>query len=169
MFQSATDKSNESLLRALDSNEDHIIIEGFMERYSINREDAEEILQETKKWLWLASENIKEKKRFRLFIDSSLLIIDEMWHNFILHTRSYQKFCNDKLNLFVHHEPTLPSAKVKGFDSDVEKQKFEKHQEEKLSQQLSYIYDKLGAETVSKWYEEYPEKFSKEKLKALKR
>jgi len=140
-----------------------------MERYSVTRADAEEILQETKKWLWLASENIKEKKRFRLFIDNSLLIIDEMWHNFILHTRIYQKFCHEKLNLFVHHEPTPPAEKTPGFDSDQEKQKFQKHQQEKLGEQLSYIYDKLGAETVSKWYEEYPEKYSENKINALKR
>jgi hypothetical protein len=162
-------KANAELLSALDSNDDHTILEGFMERYSVNREDAEEILQETKKWLWLAAENIKEKKGFRLFIDNSLMIIDEMWHNLILHTRIYQKFCNEKLNLFVHHEPTPASEKIVGFDSEEEKQKFQDKQEEKLHQQLSYIYDKLGAETVSKWYEEFPEKFSKEKIQALKR
>jgi hypothetical protein len=164
-----TSKINPSLETALDCNEDNIIIEGFMERYSVNREEAEEILNETKKWLWLASENIKEKKGFRLFIDNSLMIIDEMWHNFILHTRAYQKFCHEKLNLFVHHEPTPKAEKIIGFDSDEEKQKFQQQQEEKLSQQLSYIYDKLGAETVSKWYEEFPEKFTEKKIQALKR
>lgn len=168
MIQDFT-KNNEALLSALDCDEDNIIIDGFMERYSVNRTEAAEILQETKKWLWLASENIKEKKGFRLFIDNSLLIIDEMWHNFILHTRIYQKFCNEKLNLFVHHEPTPASKKILGFDSEVEKQKFQNEQEEKLSQQLSYIYDKLGAETVSKWYEEFPEKFNEKKIHAIKR
>jgi hypothetical protein len=168
MIQEIT-KSNKTLLSALDCDEDNIIIEGFMDRYSVNREEAAEILQETKKWLWLASENIKEKKGFRLFIDNSLLIIDEMWHNFILHTRIYQKFCNEKLNLFIHHEPTPASEKIIGFDSEVEKQRFQNEQEEILSQQLSYIYDKLGAETVSKWYEEFPEKFNEEKIHNLKR
>jgi hypothetical protein len=168
MIQEIT-TANKALLSALDCEEDNIIIEGFMERYSVNQEEASEILQETKKWLWLASENIKEKKGFRLFIDNSLLIIDEMWHTFILHTRIYQKFCNEKLNLFVHHEPTPASEKIIGFDSEEEKQKFHNKQEELLSQQLSYIYDKLGAETVSKWYEEFPEKFDKKKVHSIKR
>lgn len=168
MVQSIT-KSNAALESALDCEDDNIIIEGFMERYSVNRAEAEEILQETKKWLWLASENIKEKKGFRIFIDNSLMIIDEMWHNFILHTRIYQNFCNEKLKLFVHHEPTPASEKIRGFDSEEEKQKYHASQQEKLSQQLSYIYDKLGAETVSKWYEEFPEKFSEKKIQAIKR
>lgn len=168
MIQDIT-KDNKALLSALDCEEDEIIIGGFMERYSVKREEAEEILHETKKWLWLASENIKEKKGFRLFIDNSLMIIDEMWHTFILHTRVYQKFCHEKLNLFVHHEPTPASEKIIGFDSDDEKQKFQHQQEERLHQQLSYIYDKLGAETVSKWYEEFPEKFDKKTIQAIKR
>jgi hypothetical protein len=163
------DQSNRELEKALDCNEDQIILEGFMQRYAVSREDAEEILQETKKWLWLASENIKEKQGFRLFIDNSLLIMDEMWHNFILHTRVYQKFCHEKLNLFIHHEPTPASEKIRGFDSAEEKQKYQNGQEELFSQQLSYIYDKLGAETVSKWYEEFPEKFSAKKIQAIKR
>ncbi|WMN07300.1 hypothetical protein QYS48_28415 [Marivirga arenosa] len=161
--------TNKELLSALDSDEDQIIVEGFMERYSVDREEAEEILQETKKWLWLASENIKEKKGFRLFIDNSLLIIDEMWHTFILHTRLYQKFCHEKLNLFIHHEPTPASEKIIGFDSEIEKQKFEESQGEKLSQQLSYIYDKLGPETVIKWYDEFPVKFSQKKIHSIKK
>jgi hypothetical protein len=162
-------KSNRELLSALDCEEDLVIIQGFMERYSVNRDEALEILKETKKWLWLASENIKEKKGFRMFIDNSLIIIDEMWHNFILHTRLYQKFCNEKLNLFIHHEPTPPKERVVGFDSEDEKQKYQKQQEEKLTEQLSYIYDKLGADTVSKWYEEFPERFNREKISNLKR
>lgn len=162
-------KNSKSLESALDSEDDNIIIEGFMARYSVKKKEAEEILLETKKWLWLASENIKEKKGFRLFIDNSLLIIDEMWHTLILHTRIYQKFCNEKLNLFVHHEPTPVSEKTVGFDSEEEKQKFQIKQEERLSQQLSYIYDKLGAETVSKWYEEFPDKFSEKKIHTIKR
>ncbi|WNB18485.1 glycine-rich domain-containing protein [Marivirga arenosa] len=167
MFHNST--INKSLLSALDSEDDNIIIQGFMERYSVSCDEATEILNETKKWLWLASENIKEKKGFRLFIDNSLMIIDEMWHNFILHTRLYQKFCHEKLNTFIHHEPTPASEKVIGFDSEAEKQKFEKNQEEKLSQQLSYIYDKLGPETLTKWYEEFPEKFNQKKMQAIKR
>jgi hypothetical protein len=165
----STPKTTEEILSALDSNDDFTIIEGFMDRYSVSREEAEEILTETKKWLWLASENIKEKKGFRLFIDNSLMIIDEMWHNLILHTRIYQNFCNEKLGLFVHHEPTPASERIIGFDSKEEKERFQESKEERLSEQLSYIYDKLGSETVSKWYEEFPEKFNEQKIRALKR
>jgi hypothetical protein len=32
-------------------------------------------------------------------------VMDTMWHEFILHTRSYQCFC-DALGTFIHHNPT---------------------------------------------------------------
>lgn len=31
--------------------------------------------------------------------------IDRMWHTFLLFTRDYREFCNDKLGRFVEHEP----------------------------------------------------------------
>lgn len=36
-------------------------------------------------------------------------IIDDLWHEFILHTRDYAEFCATVLGTFVHHVPsTLP-------------------------------------------------------------
>jgi hypothetical protein len=31
--------------------------------------------------------------------------IDQMWHTFLLFTREYRNFCNDRLGLFIEHEP----------------------------------------------------------------
>lgn len=36
--------------------------------------------------------------------------IDEVWHNFILHTRLYAEFCSRTFNSFIHHNPRLPDA-----------------------------------------------------------
>src|SRR5258708_601851 len=32
--------------------------------------------------------------------------LDEIWHEFLLHTRDYQDFCQTVLGVFVHHQPT---------------------------------------------------------------
>jgi len=32
---------------------------------------------------------------------------DELWHEFILFTRNYQKFCNDAFGQFLHHTPAV--------------------------------------------------------------
>lgn len=33
-------------------------------------------------------------------------LIDDIWHEFILFTRSYQSFCEQHLNRFIHHQPS---------------------------------------------------------------
>lgn len=33
------------------------------------------------------------------------LVIDNIWHEFILFTREYQAFCNEHFGRFIHHSP----------------------------------------------------------------
>ena len=32
-------------------------------------------------------------------------VVDDLWHEFILHTRDYQAFCNEAFGQFLHHTP----------------------------------------------------------------
>jgi hypothetical protein len=34
-------------------------------------------------------------------------LVDETWHNFILHTRLYAEYCNNTYGQFIHHNPHL--------------------------------------------------------------
>jgi len=34
--------------------------------------------------------------------------VDEVWHNFILHTSLYQEYCRSNFGKFIHHNPKLP-------------------------------------------------------------
>jgi len=34
--------------------------------------------------------------------------VDEVWHNFILHTRLYKEYCLKNFGKFIHHNPKLP-------------------------------------------------------------
>ena len=154
---------------ALEFENDHLIIDGFMKRYNVDLEEAASILQETKKWLWIAAKASDEEK-FSLSIEKPLAVIDEMWHNFILHTRQYHKYCMDKFKRFIHHDPTPSSEKVK-FQQRVAENPTEevKKWKDRYQQQLSYIYDHLGPETVIKWYEELPSKYTPNYLESLKK
>lgn len=157
------------LSELLEFGHDDEIIDGFINRYNVTIEEAKEILDETKKWLWLASESHNDRN-IGMSMDKPLLIIDEMWHNFIIYTKHYQQFCMDKFNKFVHHIPT-PSwtrkktefALLNNSSKDIEEKK--KHSFD----QLSFIYDKLGAETVMKWYEEFPTKYTADYIASIKK
>jgi hypothetical protein len=158
-----------SLKEALDCEDESIVLEGFINRYKVDLEEAELIFNETKKWLWLAHKAAREEN-LNLSIDKPLLVIDEMWHNFILHTKSYTNYCISKFKRFIHHQPTTDTEK-QDFNLRIKKNpNLEiKNWHNRYHSQLSYIYDNLGAETVIKWYEELPSKYSENYLKSIKK
>lgn len=154
-----------NLLEALDCENEDIVIDAFMERYRVTKEEAQDIFTETKKWLWLAACN----RERNLIIDNSLLIIDEMWHNFLLHSKLYYEYCIKKLKKLVHHVPTTDKEK-RQFKEEV------KHnptvalaQEKTIKNQYSLIYDQLGAKTLVKWYDTFANKYTPEYIESIKK
>jgi hypothetical protein len=151
---------------ALECKNEENIIAGFMDRYDVLHEEALEIFEETKKWLFLAAQ-IEDD---RLFIDQPLLIIDEMWHTFILHTKQYYNFCFSNFKKLIHHLPTLPQEKEAynlAFETNPA-QMMKKH-ENMMKKQFSLIYDHLGSDTLLKWYETFPQKYTADYIKSIKK
>lgn len=133
------------------------VVNSFLKQYPIERCDAEMIFKNVLKWLWYC--RTPESQGYRT-IDMSIFAIDEMWHNFILHTPDYMKFCNEYFGGYVHHQPSTEDDKV-----------IEKTHEELISErkmQYEIVYEKLGRETFIEWYHTIPEKFSAEQLNESK-
>jgi hypothetical protein len=144
-------------------NED--IIHRFMKEFSLSEIESEDIFTETKKWLYACTVGKSKQNSPRLLIDDSLLIIDEMWHNFILHTTLYFDFCNEHFGYYVHHQPTS-KKEMQEFKTNF-KEKYKKYKNQ-IQIQLEYLYDLLGEETVIKWYDIYPSIYSEKKIFELK-
>ena len=135
------------------------VIYRFTKIYAITEEEANDIFCETLKWLWLS-----QKVNYPFFVDDSISIIDEMWHNFILFTKDYNDFCKKYFGKYIHHQPTTKEdAQIWKNDWNKQLKDFEK----KLEEQYGIIYDTLGSATLEKWYSEYAEKYSAEKIKYL--
>jgi len=129
--------------------------------FNITTEEANEIFQELLKWLWLCAKAKYERNQNKievppvLNVQAGIIIIDEIWHIFLLHTRDYEEFCHKYLGTFVHHSPAgierFPPSRLE------------------TKNQLSYIYDNLGKETLSKWYLNYPIQYSLKNIKNLRK
>ncbi len=65
--------------------------------------DSEELLVEVVKFLSLVSV-------FNVTLTPSLLV-DLAWHEFILFTKTYEKFCTQKFDRFIHHSPDDDTVK----------------------------------------------------------
>lgn len=67
------------------SNDD--VIYKFCDEWSVDKDQASDVFQETLKFLFLAGKC--KEDCFHLQIDTPILIIDKMWHTFILFTEDY--------------------------------------------------------------------------------
>jgi len=144
-------------------------------QFAITLEESADLFTETKKWLWLCAYEIdqinhaKQKNQVvRIPFASSVVILDEVWHLFLQNTRDYQNFCMMHFGFFVHHEP----AGLADIESYVDKynnapKELEESYHQELRSLMSYVYDHLGAETVRKWFSEYSDRYSVEKLKKI--
>ncbi len=56
--------------------------------------------------------HLKLELYFKEVMEKSVAIptqeVDEVWHNFILHTRIYREYCLKYYGKFIHHNPKLP-------------------------------------------------------------
>lgn len=93
-----------------------------------------------------------------ILITDSTIVIDKMWHNFILFTAEYKKFCYEYFDSFIDHKPNpkVPDEYTEQYGHLVTNHVFP----EKFEAQLRYIEKILGENTVRKWYVEYANKYS---------
>jgi len=143
------------------SNED--VLSRFSHLYEMPDEEIRDLFQETNKFIAIAVNP-------NIYINDDLLIVDEMWHNFILFTPVYAKFCERFFGRFVHHIPTSKKQREehqKLLAADPERARMEfMEREERL---MSAVYDLCGEETVVKWFQEYPEKYTKASIRSIQK
>jgi hypothetical protein len=84
--------------QALDFTPPELLINRFCREHNTTEEEARERFEETKKFLILCAN--KHGSQY-----SPSKEIDVMWHEFILHTKTYSDFCSS-LGKFVHHVPS---------------------------------------------------------------
>jgi len=130
------------------------LVDGFHTLYDVTRAEAEELFEEICKWLWLCGQSIHERAP-QIRVDNDLLMLDEMWHLFILFSDAYVAFCNRYFGFYIHHQPTTYE----------EKKRFRERLHQQPSDLLSdmadeersfytYVYEKLGRDTLIKWHTE---------------
>ncbi|MFT4017544.1 MAG: hypothetical protein QM668_11320 [Agriterribacter sp.] len=142
-------------------NED--ILSRFTDMFEVTGEEAMDIFQETKKFLYVCQVD-------GVFIPDDLLIVDEMWHNFILFTKEYHAFCNRYFNRYFHHLPASKAEKEEQKRKNLEDPESARSMYlQKLEHVISTVYDHLGEATVIKWFQQYPATYSKENIKLLRK
>ena len=130
------------------------ILNRFLALFPMPKEEAAIIYEDMKRWLWLYATVLKRKETKPdtpdVYISMSLVILDEMWHSFILNTEAYTQFCQANFGTYLHHPPLIP----KWFEN-VKKHGEERSDEIILEEMISLVYDELGEAVASRWFDEY--------------
>lgn len=132
------------------------LIASFCREYSVHEKEAKIIFKDLLRFLWL-DQYLKSKKSSKasyFAIWAPHLIIDKMWHSFILRSADYEQFCNTYFGEFIHHFPE--SALKKQSHPD----RFKLHWEKQIDLTLQY----LGPTVLRRWYLQYPKKYSQIKI-----
>lgn len=145
------------LVKKIDYYNDNVI-NRFIKIYDIDKKEATIIFEETIKFLSLS------KLDFNFFIDDSMLIIDEMWHNFILFTNEYEKFCLENFGRFIHHVPSTDQDRI---DFELNKSLELKKLKERTKKQYEIIFDNFGEETLTRWYIDFADKYTSKYIKSI--
>ncbi len=140
------------------------VVHAFATALGVTFEAAVAIFLEFKAMMWLMNEMDfdGEGERGNSFvIDDSLVILDEIWHTFILHTNDYHHFCKQLLGHYVHHAPTTPTQRAQHRETLLgltREEALTKFRNEKRWQ-YTYTLKKLGRDRFKLWYEEYHQKY----------
>lgn len=164
-----------SLARAL-AYENDAVIHKFLERHALSFAEGRDLFRETRRWLWLVATLQAEAAASRgsapppLAIDGPLVLLDEMWHTFILFTRDYLDYCESRFGRWIHHAPTTHEAKERRrreFARDPGRAL--KAEEGRMRVQYQYVCNRLGERTLRKWYLEYAGRYRPDFVRAIQR
>lgn len=146
----------QSLASVLDYQNRYIIREFLRKHphYNLSQEQAQTVFDDMKRYLWLSDLYDKHRKDDPetpdITISVSMIIIDEMWHEFILVTEHYTDFCQKYFGRYLHHPPY-----TKKYDRNAEKIGAEAAKEIFLDELLGAVYDNLGEEVTLRWFDTY--------------
>lgn len=101
LYDGGVDISNcdQTLLDRVLSYENPELIERFKHKLGLSSEESEDLFYDMKQFLYLCGT--------RPGVWSPTQAIDAGWHEFVLYTQDYDKFCRDMFGRFIHHIPKL--------------------------------------------------------------
>lgn len=154
---------NQSQLHTILAYHNENVISRFTDMFDVSAQEADSIFAETKKFLYLCQ--LPE-----IFIPDELLIVDEMWHNFILFTKDYHIFCDTFFKRYFHHLPASKKEKELQLSKEKENPMLARDEfRQRLQILMNATYDHLGQDTLITWFQTYPTKYNRHTIKTLRK
>ena len=148
------------------------VVARFSKSLGISKKASEVVFEDMLRFLWLTKrvEVQREKNSRKPLPDVSILepmlIIDEMWHTFVLYTKEYMAFSEYYFGHFMHHEPTpVLRPEITQMHDDHEAPISYHSTGEELEQLIEYVWDELGEDVALRWFKTFPKKYPKKEIR----
>ena len=157
IFKTIQKQNKHIMLQSLQSvmeYQNKYVLHRFQQMTSLSKSEAETIFEDTKRYLWLNAKMAELRQSGNdvpdIYISKSMVILDEMWHAFVLNTRDYIAFCENYFGKFIHHPPESPK-----YFENLKKLGEEKTDEILLDEMIACVYDNLGEDVAVRWFDTY--------------
>lgn len=160
-------------LKVLLRYENRLVVNAFASKYGISIREAKTIFKDAIRYLWLG-ERLRSVARSRSSSRSEVhnpmygywLVIDEMWHCFILHSEDYHRFCMRFFGRPIWHVPGTQKRKKESLSIG------RRAMDRNLRATMNLLYDLFGPKVLNRWFGTYPKKYTpmslcKMQIKAL--
>jgi len=156
---------NVSLKRLLEYENPEVVAR-FCKDLGVSKKFASTVFKDMLRYLYLDAKfqramqaKVSGRTRKRLpkvvLVTKQMLIIDEMWHSFVLYTKDYTAFSHKYFGIYIHHVPAPALKQTPTFIAELDR--------DEMYTYLKFIQDELGEDVVERWFVEYP-RFNKTKI-----
>lgn len=119
-------------------------------------DEAEQIFDDLKRFLWLVATLQEQKAKGAEVPDVSfpvsMIIMDDMWHAFILWTNFYTDFCDKYFGQYLHHPTEMPIFEKNHIKGDMPE---EEANDIFLRGMITVVIDVFGETLAQRWFDEY--------------
>jgi hypothetical protein len=166
VLEPGSPEARRSLAAALAYRNRHVV-DRFLGEYPLSRAEGEDVFRETKRWMWLCA---KSGHSGALSVTPSMMVIDEMWHAFILFTVDYASYCDKHMGRMIHHVPTTHTESARFFKR-LREDRDSLAEDLGVSRRRQYeiVAEYLGNRILKKWYVDFAKRYPPSKLARLRR
>lgn len=141
------------------------LVRRFARKFDLHESESADLFTDLKLWLFLVGTS---DATYRPPAFPALQIIDEMWHEFMLYSEDYTRFCREFFGQYLHHYPTTDAER---FLHDAAMAQDRAAEESRLQKELAtlirYVYDTIGEETAIRWFRVLPKQYPGDRIRSL--
>ncbi|HEY2732678.1 MAG TPA: hypothetical protein VGI70_01770 [Polyangiales bacterium] len=128
------------------------VVARFCKMWPVPRPQARRVFGDLLRYLWIASSGEPL---------TPVLIVDEMWHAFVVYTRDYAAFCDRYFGRMIHHEPTR-FAEERAWNRLVRRSPARARASlaKTLEREVALVADRLGKAVMLRWYRAYAKRYN---------